>query len=67
MKLVVNMLLGTFMAASAEGLVLADSLGLKEQDLIDVVGLGAVATPMFALKVKPIIISQNATKVVSAV
>ena len=51
MKLVVNMLLGTYMAASAEGLVLADALGLKQQDVVDVVALGAVATPMLALKV----------------
>lgn len=51
MKLVVNMLLGTYMAASAEGLALADTLGLKQQDVVDVVALGAVATPMLALKV----------------
>lgn len=51
MKLVVNMLLGTYMAASAEGLALADALGLKQQDVVDVVALGAVATPMLALKV----------------
>ena len=51
MKLVVNMLLGTYMAASAEGLVLADALGLKQQDVVDVVALGAIATPMLALKV----------------
>lgn len=51
MKLVVNMLLGTYMAASAEGLVLADALGLKQEDVVDVVALGAVATPMLALKV----------------
>ncbi|CAL8462090.1 g1621 [Coccomyxa elongata] len=50
MKLVVNMLLGTYMAASAEGLALADALGLKQQDVVDVVALGAVATPMLALK-----------------
>lgn len=25
-------------------------MGLKKQDLIDVVGLGAIAAPMFALK-----------------
>ncbi len=51
MKLVVNMVMGAYMAASAEGLVLADALGLKQQDLVDVVALGAVATPMLALKV----------------
>ena len=51
MKLVVNMMMGSFMAASAEGLALADAVGLKQQDLIDVVGLAAIATPMFKLKV----------------
>ncbi|KIY92952.1 hypothetical protein MNEG_15010 [Monoraphidium neglectum] len=38
------------MAAFAEGLVLADGLGLSQQDLLDVVALGAIASPMFALK-----------------
>lgn len=51
MKLVVNMMMGSFMASCAEGLSLADAVGLKQQDVIDVVGLGAIATPMFALKV----------------
>ncbi len=52
MKLVVNMMMGSYMAASAEGLSLAEAVGLSPQDLIKVVGLAAIATPMFALKVR---------------
>ncbi|PNW82258.1 hypothetical protein CHLRE_06g278148v5 [Chlamydomonas reinhardtii] len=50
MKLVVNMVMGSMMTAFAEGLALADKVGLRQQDVIDVVGLGAIAAPMFALK-----------------
>lgn len=50
MKLVVNMVMGSMMAAFAEGLSLAEGLGLERQDLLDVVALGAIASPMFALK-----------------
>ncbi|KAK9806870.1 hypothetical protein WJX72_005566 [[Myrmecia] bisecta] len=50
MKLVVNMVMGNMMAAFAEGLTLAEKAGLSKQDVIDVVGLGAIAAPMFALK-----------------
>ena len=52
MKLVVNMMMGSYMAASAEGLSLAKAVGLAQSDLIEVVGLGAIATPMFKLKVR---------------
>lgn len=51
MKLVVNMIMGSFMAASAEGLELAKGVGLKDEDLIEVVNMAAIATPMFKLKV----------------
>ncbi|EFJ53105.1 6-phosphogluconate dehydrogenase [Volvox carteri f. nagariensis] len=50
MKLVVNMVMGAMMTSFAEGLALADKVGLKHQDVIDVVALGAIAAPMFALK-----------------
>eukprot|EP00882_Tetradesmus_deserticola_P012853 GHRQ01013621.1.p2 GENE.GHRQ01013621.1~~GHRQ01013621.1.p2 ORF type:complete len:233 (+),score=121.37 GHRQ01013621.1:695-1393(+) len=50
MKLVVNAVMGAMMAAFAEGMSLADRLGLQQQDIIDVVALGAIASPMFALK-----------------
>lgn len=40
------------LAAAAAGLSLAKECGLKQSDLIEVVKLGAIAAPMFALKVR---------------
>eukprot|EP00879_Flechtneria_rotunda_P023470 GHRR01024826.1.p1 GENE.GHRR01024826.1~~GHRR01024826.1.p1 ORF type:complete len:256 (+),score=98.14 GHRR01024826.1:252-1019(+) len=50
MKLVVNMVMGSMMGAFAEGMALADKAGLQQPDLLEVLGLGAMANPMFALK-----------------
>ncbi|GAX77642.1 hypothetical protein CEUSTIGMA_g5085.t1 [Chlamydomonas eustigma] len=50
MKLVVNMLNGSMMAALAEAMALADKSGLSQADLLEVLSLGAMANPMFALK-----------------
>ncbi|KAH7620507.1 putative Glyoxylate/succinic semialdehyde reductase 2, chloroplastic [Nannochloris sp. 'desiccata'] len=50
MKLVANMVMGSMMAALAEGLTLAESSGLDKKDVVDVLNLGAMACPMFALK-----------------
>lgn len=50
MKLVVNMIMGTMMASYAEGLALAEQRGLEHEDVVNIVGLGAIAAPMFALK-----------------
>ncbi len=50
MKLVVNMVMGSMMAAFGEGMALADKSGLKQEDLLEVLSLGAIANPMFALK-----------------
>jgi glyoxylate/succinic semialdehyde reductase len=50
MKLVVNGVMGTMMAALAEGMALADGAGLDQKQLVEVLGLGAMACPMFALK-----------------
>ncbi|CAI0459370.1 unnamed protein product [Linum tenue] len=47
MKLVVNMIMGSMMNAFSEGIVLADRSGLNPSDLLDVLDLGAIATPMF--------------------
>ena len=58
MKLVVNMIMGAFMVSSAEGLELAKGVGLKEEDLIEVVNMAAIATPMFKLKVRlPVLVA----------
>ncbi len=50
MKLVVNMVMGTQLAAIAEGLALASELGLDGGDLQKVLDGGAMASPMMALK-----------------
>lgn len=50
MKLVVNMVMGSMMTSFAEGMALADKAGLKQEDLLEVVNLGAIAAPMYKLK-----------------
>ena len=50
MKLVVNMIMGSMMGAFAEGLTLAEKSDLDPATLLEVVSLGAIASPMFALK-----------------
>ena len=42
---------GTMMASLAEGLALAAQAGLSQTELLDVISLGAMANPMFKLKV----------------
>ena len=49
-KLVVNSLMGTMMAAYAEGLALSDAVGLDQSKMIEVIGQGAIQSPMYALK-----------------
>jgi len=50
MKLVVNMVMGSMMVAFAEGLELGSKSGLDQNTLLEVISLGAIASPMFALK-----------------
>mmetsp|Transcript_21782 Transcript_21782/g.37153 ORF Transcript_21782/g.37153 Transcript_21782/m.37153 type:complete len:297 (-) Transcript_21782:612-1502(-) len=50
MKLVVNMIMGSMMNAFAEGMALADKAGLAQPDVLEVLSLGAIANPMFAMK-----------------
>ncbi|CAM9766936.1 unnamed protein product [Ectocarpus sp. 6 AP-2014] len=50
MKLVVNMIMSTMLASVAEGMCLGDSLGLSSDSLIEILGQGAMASPMVALK-----------------
>mmetsp|Transcript_131322 Transcript_131322/g.379902 ORF Transcript_131322/g.379902 Transcript_131322/m.379902 type:complete len:316 (-) Transcript_131322:104-1051(-) len=49
-KLVVNSLMGTMLAAFGEGLALSEAVGLDPSKMIEVIGQGAIATPMFGLK-----------------
>ena len=50
MKLVVNMVMGSMMAAFGEGMALAEQAGLSQGDLLEVLDLGAIANPMFKMK-----------------
>eukprot|EP01024_Parvocaulis_polyphysoides_P039102 TRINITY_DN3530_c0_g1_i1.p1 TRINITY_DN3530_c0_g1~~TRINITY_DN3530_c0_g1_i1.p1 ORF type:complete len:334 (-),score=60.49 TRINITY_DN3530_c0_g1_i1:242-1159(-) len=58
MKLVVNMIMGTWMASLSEGLVLAQQAGLKQEDLVEVLGLGAMANGLIKLK-GPAMVERN--------
>mmetsp|Transcript_11437 Transcript_11437/g.24125 ORF Transcript_11437/g.24125 Transcript_11437/m.24125 type:complete len:365 (+) Transcript_11437:57-1151(+) len=49
-KLVVNSLMGTMMAAFGESLALAESVGLNGEKMLEVIGQGAIQSPMYALK-----------------
>src|SRR5208283_622323 len=50
LKMVMNQLLGTMMAAFAEGLVLGESLGLSRQVLFEALLSGPAAAPFLASK-----------------
>merc|ERR1711988_1251003 len=50
MKLVVNKIMAEMMASLAEGMVLTEAVGLDGNKLVEVLSLGAMANPMFALK-----------------
>ena len=54
LKMVVNQLLGTFMAATAEGLAMGQSLGISREVLFDALLNGPVAPPFLAAKEKRI-------------
>lgn len=49
-KLVVNSLMGTMMAAFSESLALTESIGLDGEKMLEVIGQGAIQSPMYALK-----------------
>lgn len=50
MKLVANMIMGTMLTSLGEGLCLCDNAGIDQDTLIEVLGLGAMANPMFHMK-----------------
>lgn len=60
-KLVVNSLMGTMLAAFGEGLALSESVGLDPAKMIEVIGQGAVASPMFNLKGPKMIVKDHGT------
>jgi len=49
-KLVVNSVMGTMLAAFGEGLALTQACGLDGDTMVEIMGLGAIAAPMYALK-----------------
>lgn len=59
-KLVVNSLMGTMMCAYAEGLALSDAVGLDQKKMIEVIGQGAITSPMYGLKGPKMIVHDHA-------
>eukprot|EP01061_Rhynchopus_euleeides_P021071 TRINITY_DN3427_c1_g1_i1.p1 TRINITY_DN3427_c1_g1~~TRINITY_DN3427_c1_g1_i1.p1 ORF type:complete len:308 (+),score=137.05 TRINITY_DN3427_c1_g1_i1:102-926(+) len=55
MKLVVNVTMGTMMAAAGEGVGLAEKSGFAAGDLMEVISEGAMACPLYSLKTKNIV------------
>lgn len=51
MKLIVNMMMGTMMTTLAEGLTLTQKADLDQKQLLEVLGLGVMAAPMYQMKV----------------
>jgi 3-hydroxyisobutyrate dehydrogenase-like beta-hydroxyacid dehydrogenase len=59
-KLVVNSLMGAMLAAFGEGLALSEAVGLDASKIIEVIGQGAVASPMYGLKGPKMIVKDHA-------
>lgn len=59
-KLVVNSLMGTILAAFGEGLALSEGMGLDPKTMIEVIGQGAIQSPMFNLKGPKMIVKDHA-------
>jgi 3-hydroxyisobutyrate dehydrogenase-like beta-hydroxyacid dehydrogenase len=56
--LVVNSLMGTMLVAFGEGLALSESVGLDPLKMIEVIGQGAIMSPIYNLK-GPKMIAKN--------
>lgn len=59
-KLVVNSLMGSMLAAFGEGLALSEAVGLDPNEMIEVIGQGVVAAPLFALKGPKMLVKDHA-------
>jgi 3-hydroxyisobutyrate dehydrogenase-like beta-hydroxyacid dehydrogenase len=59
-KLVVNSLMGTMLAAFGEGLALSESVGLDPNKMVEVIGQGAIASPMYNLKGPKMVVKDHA-------
>jgi 3-hydroxyisobutyrate dehydrogenase-like beta-hydroxyacid dehydrogenase len=59
-KLVVNSLMGSMLAAFGEGLALSESVGLDPSKMIEVIGQGAIQSPIYNLKGPKMIVKNHA-------
>lgn len=59
-KLVVNSLMGTMLAAFGEGLALSEGMGVDPKTMIEVIGQGAIQSPMFNLKGPKMVVGDHA-------
>lgn len=59
-KLVVNSLMGTMVAAFGEALALAENTGLDPTKMIEVIGQGAIQSPVYALKGPKMVVKDHA-------
>mmetsp|Transcript_31626 Transcript_31626/g.64386 ORF Transcript_31626/g.64386 Transcript_31626/m.64386 type:complete len:240 (-) Transcript_31626:584-1303(-) len=59
-KLVVNSLMGSMLAAFGEGLALAESVGLDGSKMVEVIGQGAIQSPVFGLKGPKMLVKDHA-------
>mmetsp|Transcript_8565 Transcript_8565/g.20463 ORF Transcript_8565/g.20463 Transcript_8565/m.20463 type:complete len:314 (+) Transcript_8565:111-1052(+) len=59
-KLVVNSLMGTMLAAFGEGLALSEGMGLNPATMIEVIGQGAIQSPMYNLKGPKMVVKNHA-------
>jgi len=59
-KLVINSLMGTMVAAFGEGLALSESVGLDPIKMIEVIGQGAIQSPVYGLKGPKMVVKDHA-------
>ncbi|CAB9509294.1 Putative oxidoreductase GLYR1 [Seminavis robusta] len=59
-KLVVNSLMGTMMVAFGEAIALSESVGLDPTKMIEIIGQGAIQSPVYALKGPKMIVKNHA-------
>ena len=59
-KLVVNSLMGTMIAAFGEALALSESVGLDASKMIEIIGQGAIQSPVYGLKGPKMIVKDHA-------
>lgn len=60
-KLVVNSLMGTMIAAFGEALALSENVGLSPNKMIEVIGQGAIQSPVYGLKGPKMVVNDHET------